>query len=167
MLNGLRLVGMVGILLTVVLTAALQRSQFANELSLEMEEIWENLMHDLRGGQPSAKRVPDYQFFTERSAEKRRVARAVLAGEFTLFEAAVLFRRLNEEFPTVMACTYAPDCSEEERLCLSVIDWVRSYRIELGVDAVEAACALLEGQLRQHKELHGKVLLPQAVAGQN
>jgi hypothetical protein len=65
----------------------------------------------------------------ERIEERQRLARAVLAGDLSLTEAAVRFGQLNAaETPGFRAGLHAafPGASEEERLCRQVIAFVRA-----------------------------------------
>jgi hypothetical protein len=161
-----RLAGMIVILLTVVLVAAFQQPEWAHDLGLE-EKTWTDLMGILSdAGEVPATPSLNEKVIVERNAKKVQVTEAVIAGRLTLFEAASEFRCLNEDlFPAALAI-FTADHSQEERLCLSVIQWVRSHPKEQHSDAVDEVCAHLEEQLRQHKEQHGRVILPEVAASE-
>lgn len=96
---------------------------------------------------------------------KARVVDELIDGRLTLFEAAALFRRLNDPSPA-SAAHLARDCpgdSEEERLCRQVIAWVRVTLPQRPADVADEMGARFEEELREHKECHGVVILPDAV----
>lgn len=166
MFDTIRLAGMIVILLTVVLLAALQHPEWARDLDLE-EKTWTDLM-GISGdaGEVPARRYPGEKFFVERNAKKVQATEGVIAGRLTLFEAASVFRCLNEEYPTVPVDPLSAGCSEDERFCVDVLYWVR-ISLERDSDAANKICARLEEQLRQHKERHGRVILPEVAAAEN
>lgn len=153
MANGLRLFGMTGTIVAVALAAALYKPEWANDLALE---AWAAGPH----GPGMDEQLTEYNRKVQRRLEtKKQIIHNLIDGRVTLFEAAAAFRRLNDEYPQV-PLTSGPGDSAEERLCRQVIEWVR--RTVPGRDPafVERFCEPLEEQLRQHKEQHGKVILP-------
>src|SRR5689334_39515 len=96
MTNTLRLIGMVVALAAVALAAALVHPQWARDLGVEGGlTAWLP-----RSGDGKSAEFKAYTGGLERRARaKQRVARQLLDGRITLFEAAALFRVLNEEYP--------------------------------------------------------------------
>jgi glutathione S-transferase len=101
-----------------------------------------------------------------RVREKERIGCAVIDGRLTLFEAAALFRRLNEAPPKPAPLSASfPGDSEEERLCRQVIRWAWRRLSECYPGGAEALVAPYEEELRRHKERHGRVVLPDVTEG--
>jgi hypothetical protein len=156
----LRLLAMVVLLLVVALAAALVQPDWARELGL----------HPGWAGRSGSSCVfpPDEKSLAmqARIAEKTRVTAQLLDGDLTLFEAAALFRRANEDgYPTLppSLSLYQGD-SEEETLCLQVIDWAEAQLLESFPRSGDwEIIAHLKDELRRHKEQNGKVILPDAV----
>jgi hypothetical protein len=91
----------------------------------------------------------------------------VIAGEASLFEAAVGFRRLNEAagYRDQPFWQRLPGDGPDEKACRQVIAWVKR-RLEGGgttPSQVEAAAAALEADLDEHIARHGGVILPEGL----
>jgi hypothetical protein len=150
---------MVVLVLVVAVAAALVRPEWACDLGLGG---WTNG----RGSWPVVQPGADDLAVQRRIREKERVARELIDGRLILFEAAALFRRLNELPPrsTVSLALYHRGDSEEERLCRHVIEWVRTLMLRRSPYLAEVRAARLEEELARHKALHGTVILPEAGA---
>ena len=97
----------------------------------------------------------------QRVNEQRRVAQDVLAGRLALLPAAARIRAIRAEEPPrfrALARRYHPGTSEEEWLCLVVIDFVVG-ELEKGSEQAQVWKARLEDQLRWHKR-RGPLRLP-------
>jgi hypothetical protein len=90
----------------------------------------------------------------------------LLDGRLTLFEAAAQFRCLNSEDPVVSPSPDCPGDTEEEQVCWQVILYVEGHLRVNKCDDSEISARLKE-DLRRHKEQHGKILLPEVVAGKD
>jgi hypothetical protein len=159
MTKALHLTGMALILILVALAAALLQPRWARDLGLESPSRTTTMSGRLR---PVGDDDWKLRAIKRRIQEKERLAGELIDGRLTLFEAAALFRRLNDA-PPKCALPPAPDCpgdSEEERLCRQVIGWAwhRLEKCDPGrANDLAGAC---EEELRRHKERHGRVVLP-------
>jgi hypothetical protein len=99
-----------------------------------------------------------------RQLARKEVAEAVIAGRLDLVEAASRFRELNRRVPVLIGDgirLFYPAATEEESLCLQVIDRVHH---ELGEDDPCLAAAVaseLQSQLERHLR-GGPLRLPEA-----
>jgi hypothetical protein len=160
MANGLRLTCMTVTIIVVALAAALVRPEWAGDLALKKwigENVWSHSQ-----GATDAEIDQCRRAVVQRSAAKRQITWDLIDGRLTLFEAAALFRRWNEEYPRLPDPS-TPGDSIEERLCRQVIEWVRLELRERHPGAVDQFCASFEAELRRHKEQYGKVILPNVV----
>jgi hypothetical protein len=146
------------ILITVVLTAAIERPELAGDLGLE---IWncDTLAACLFSGPPEPDAV---QLLAQRSQAKHRVVRDLIANRTTLFEAAAAFRRLDEgngpsQKLLPMECAY----SEEEYSCRQVINWVAAALEREPASVAEEIIRRLENQLSQQTERRAKATRPE------
>jgi hypothetical protein len=89
---------------------------------------------------------------------RTHAVQSVIAGDATLFEAGAIFYRQNRELGGLAYREKPSGVSDEEWACRQVINWVRAH-VTVETDCL-AEC--LEEELRQHKEQHGKVILPEA-----
>jgi len=66
----------------------------------------------------------------QRLREKTAIAADLVAGNVTLCEAATRYRNLNAAAPHVLATLrdHYPDCSDDERHCRNLLDFVGSER---------------------------------------
>jgi hypothetical protein len=94
-----------------------------------------------------------------RGQVKENLAKEVIAGRLTLFEAAAQFRRVNRVNPPDQLIGYNGD-SQEECLCQQVIQFVAGVLSREDADNRDEWCRRLEEELRRYKQQHGKVLLP-------
>jgi len=100
---------------------------------------------------------------------KTPMARTVAAGRVSLFEAAAWFGALNRPppesaFPLARDRAdiplTAPVRTDDERLCLQVIDRVHRLPREGAPDCVDAVLRRLEAEYRAQQDKHGSVRLP-------
>jgi hypothetical protein len=101
--------------------------------------------------------------YPQRIEAKHRVARQVVAGELTLFEAAAWFRFLNETPAGCTAgCSSVPGQCENEKACRQVISWAKEELWEMGLRerAIDLS-DLLTKQLEAHRAENGRVILPE------
>jgi hypothetical protein len=100
------------------------------------------------------------RFLKWSAAERVRIARGVIGGDLTLWEAAACYHQLDAQRPPGLEATTIPqhgERSEEERLCRHVIRYVRIELILGGQDVT----IVLELEARLEDELRlGDVLLP-------
>lgn len=93
---------------------------------------------------------------------KSDVARRLLAGELTLFQAAAIFRVLNAHPPGREDRSWQqfPGVCDGERLCRQVISWAGGALGEKYPPHLAAARVVaLEQQLLDHVRAHGQVQL--------
>jgi hypothetical protein len=162
MVNTLCLAGMLMLVLAVAVAAALLEPDWARDVGLERlafatpGSVW-----DWRDD-PVTEPDEDDLAVQRRILEKERVACELIDGRLTLFEAAALFRRLNEAPPRAMDATALrfPGDSGEERLCRLVIHWAWRRLHECYPAGADELAARYEDELRRHKEWHGRVVLP-------
>jgi hypothetical protein len=165
MLSLLRCLFMVGALAVVALAGMLEQPELKHDLGLEKWSL-ASLQSKLTG-EPSY----DPQHDDENRAIMRRIERKdgitkdLIAGHITLFEAAALFRDLDQEIPGSPYQSNKCIASTEERLCWEVIRWVqgrvRSPHNPHGASA--DFVAQLERDLRGQKAKNGLVTLPNLV----
>jgi hypothetical protein len=155
MIKLLRLTGMVGVVLTVALAAALLRPEWARDLGLPPCPRTATV-----NAPPPESEVLAMITAAQRRIEARsRIVTALLDGRITLFEAAAGFQRLNRESSIPLLMNFPGD-SQEERVCWQVIQWAQ---LELGKRTPDAAhdfSPRFEEELRRHKQRHGAVILP-------
>ena len=157
MSNIFRLALMLALVLFVALAAALQQPEWARDLGLDEARASVAAVKCLFVDDPEWS-APNRSMI-ESSAAKNRTTLLLIDGRLTLFEAAAHFRLLNRPQMQVALPRLYPGDSEEERLCWQVIADVRTVSESLGQNATELI-ARLEEDLRQHKERHGRVILP-------
>ncbi len=122
---------------------------FGERISL-FEELrkWEQLS---REEQATAKRI----------RIKVMVAKKLMSGEMTLFEAAAWLRSLYEEPQAWLnpACP-RPGHDDGERWCRLVIDWGEKHVFsKYSPGRADVLCRRLERELREHLQCHGIVKL--------
>lgn len=139
-------------LLVVGGTAALLPPEWANDLCLSR---WAPENPRSIEQRRSAAFDKENEAELQRFAQRDRMTRRVVDQSATLFEAAVLFRRLNQEMPVDPAAQYYADCSPEEAVCRQVIIWVKVAT--QGGDG--QVVRRLEEDLRRHKDQYGRVIL--------
>jgi hypothetical protein len=128
---------------------------------------WDGLgLSDLRtivdAQRRQAEIIHNREIVTRRLWGKVEVARDVVAGRTTLFEAAAAFRKLEEmtaEYIIYPRKLY-PGETEEERLCHQVISWAGNEAYTTSPCQGEALAQRLEEELREHIWRHGTVRLP-------
>jgi hypothetical protein len=161
--DALRLLGALAALAGVATVAALLQPEWAADLGLDAFRC------------PATVPAPDepapgeFENYMARQEAKRRVAGELLDGRLTVFEAAALFREINQGGPRVAVS--AGD-SEEDFLCRQAITWARAEavpRLEWlpagrREPAADACVAPLWEQLHLGKDAQGAVPLPE-VAG--
>jgi hypothetical protein len=159
MANGLRLTCMTVTIIAVALAAALFRPEWAGDLALE-KCSWRNAWPDSQGTNARIDRCR--RAVARRSAAKRQITWDLIDGHLTLFEAAALFRRWNEEYPR-LPDPFIPGDSIEECLCRQVIEWAQLELQERHPGAIDQFCVSFEEELRRRKVEYGKVILPNVV----
>ena len=97
-----------------------------------------------------------------RLARRQEIARDVIAGRLSLLEAAVGFRRLNEQCPDFAAAYRRgyPGATAEESLCRQVIYWVFNELEPKAPDRAREVTSRLEAELESHLSRDGTVHLP-------
>jgi hypothetical protein len=92
------------------------------------------------------------------------LAREVIAKEMGLFDAAVWFRRFNEEagYHQESYWQRLPGKCDDEKACRQVITWVRRRleEVNMPTSQVEAIVGDLEEELEEHLSESGRVILP-------
>jgi hypothetical protein len=88
----------------------------------------------------------------QRIHEKNRVTEELLDGRLTLFEAAAIFLRLDQQPPTILCHPQYVGLPKEEAACRQVIEWARQRMDDRSPDAAEQFVKHLEEQLRRQKE---------------
>jgi len=161
MFNLLRLFGMAVTFIVVVLLAALQQPELADDLALDN---WNGSMLQSRFF-PESKRSEEVDALskdvTQRVRKKERVVQDLLCNRCTLFEAAAIFRHLDETAAKTVA--RSSDLPDEEFFCQEVIHWVVAKLLYDSPDTVEGAVHRLEEEVRRNKERYGTVILPNVV----
>jgi hypothetical protein len=141
--------------LLVLLLAALLQPELANDVGLKP---WSPAM--IAWQRQSTEPDPLVRVVDLRFQKKQHIIDELVAGRLTLFEAAALFNHLNHEHPVSLAAPWFPGDSEEERVCRQVIHGVRARLLSSSPENAHEWVAALEEDLRQHKECHRKVILP-------
>jgi hypothetical protein len=102
-----------------------------------------------------------------RGLAKRKIARDVAAGRWSLVEAAALFGELNRLPPGLPAVSAvygsrlpAADCTDEEHLCRQVVNWVDSTLKKETPDRAEEVTARLVAEYQELRRRSGVVHLP-------
>jgi hypothetical protein len=92
---------------------------------------------------------------------KSEIARELIAGRLTLFEAAARFKAVNAARPANLPPILDPypGATYEERLCRQVIVFADT-ELEGSYDRAEFV-ARLEADLQEHLDRHGTVVLPE------
>jgi hypothetical protein len=160
MTNLLRMLFMVGMVVVVALAAALQQPESARDVGMEPEtalalrdELFCNCLQARKDHERD-------QAISRRFRAKEKISKEVIDGQTTLFEAAVEFRRWNNDYPVLPDDPLWLGDSEEERLCRQVILWVGlGLRVHPGAGS-EDIVDRLEQELRCNKECYGSVRLP-------
>lgn len=151
-----RLVCFVAALVIVALGAAFLESMWARDLSLTGWSVDEGLLSK----QKKAAELDEAAVrMGQEQAEKVRALQSLHDGRATLFETAAILRRLNRNHPDQDLRRLFPehaDCSDEERVCRQVIRYIATTYPQ---DA-DRLVPRLEEELRQQKERHGAVVLP-------
>jgi hypothetical protein len=139
-------------LIAVALSAALHQPEWARELKVNGWSLADPLLAE----EKRSAELKQANLAEQRQLELRdRAMRSVLDGHATLFEAAAVFHRLNQDRLEAIQSEF-PDCSMEEAACRQVIQWVRVETQEGDGSIVKR----LEGELVRHKEQFGTVILP-------
>jgi hypothetical protein len=160
MANLLRMLFTVAMVVVVVLAAALQQPESARDVGLEpqtalalRDQLFGNFLQDRKDYERN-------QAISRRFRAKEKISKDVIDGQTTLFEAAIEFRRLNNEYPALPDDPQWLGDSEEERLCRQVIMWVGlALKMHPGAGS-EDIVDRLEQELRCNKEWYGSVRLP-------
>jgi hypothetical protein len=142
--NLLRLVFMVVSGTAIALATAVQQPEWAHRLGLEGQ--W--------GSEDQLVFPPDEvnQTILHRIHEKERITSELLDGRLTLFEAATLFIRLEEESPNAVCHPRYVGVSKEEGACQQVIEWVRQRVQDRTPASAASIVAQFEEELRRQKE---------------
>jgi hypothetical protein len=159
MSNSIRLTGMVALLLGVLLAAALVEPEGARDLGLDPGN-WTTLTKGAFGYQQTYYPPgPDNRALLQGIETKERVIEELLDGRLTLFEAAALFRHVDEQYPVRLQTPLS-----SEGLCWHVLQWVRVALRKLPEEERHEIIARFEDDLCCHKERNGKVILPDVAA---
>jgi hypothetical protein len=105
-----------------------------------------------------------YELIEQRIKAKTQVVKRLQAGEATLFEAAAVFRTLNEEPPEARDLYWRtlPGADDGEKLCRQVINWTRVYLEGTATTSqVVARMQELEEELQLHIACNAGVVLPE------
>jgi hypothetical protein len=100
----------------------------------------------------------------QRCKAKEDSARALIAGQLTLLEAAARFRDVNASWPktrTFLRQAYA-GLPYEHALCRQVIAYAEAELRHQGSVQKDSVLDRLEAELAEHLRRHGKVCLPGA-----
>jgi len=153
MFNLIRLTGYFLIVIVVAATAVVLQPEWARDLSLQdwTLENWRTADQQRSAELDEMNQVKQQQY-----PVKCRAVQRVIDGRATLFEVAAVFLQLNRETGASTFQPPLPGCSEEEWACRQVIVWVSTY----GIEGHACLARVLEGELRQHKEQYGAVILP-------
>jgi hypothetical protein len=94
-----------------------------------------------------------------RIVAKNRLAREVIAHRLSVVQAAALFRALNRLPPEALPPPRSvPACTEEERLCRQVVQYVRAHVKE--PDRAADAVASLNAEFKAELDKQGSIHLP-------
>jgi hypothetical protein len=98
--------------------------------------------------------VPDEKsrFLDQRICEKEHVATDLADGRLTLFEAAAIFLRLDEQPPRTVVHPCYQGLSREEAACRQVIEWAHQVLEKRSLTTARRIVAGFEEELRQRKE---------------
>jgi hypothetical protein len=125
--------------------------QFGRRISLfEAQRKSEELSDEVRSAE-------------ERMDAKETATEALLSGKMSLFEAASCFRSLHAD-PRSWHHPHSlrPLYDDGEAWCREAIDWAETkVRIEQSIGQAKALRKRLEAELREHREYHGTVILPE------
>jgi hypothetical protein len=152
---------MVVMLLFVALIAALFQPEWGRDLGLDMLRATLLVNDQPCSDQQLAEMERCHQALDRRINKKICVTVKLLDGRITLFEAAALFRRLNEEYPRFPPDPGFKGDTEEERLCQQVITWAYGQMRIRYPEMADEFEARLKAELRWHKDQHGTVVLPE------
>jgi hypothetical protein len=100
----------------------------------------------------------------QRCKAKENSARALIAGQLTLLEAAARFRTVNASWPkarTFLQHAYA-GLPYEHALCRQIIAYAEAELRHQGSAQKDSVLHRLEAELAEHLRRHGKVCLPGA-----
>lgn len=164
MARSCQLAGMVAGVVVVALVAALVQPEWASDLRVDPRGWVRSIDVRSRNEEESAALDRQCEAVDRRIQAKRRITADSIDGRVTLFEAAALFRRLDAEPPVLPPSPDLLGDSEEERACLQVIKWARQRLHESYPDGADELVAPFKEELRLHKQLHGKVVLPELAA---
>jgi hypothetical protein len=157
----LRFISMVVVLLLVVLSPALLHPEWANDLGLD---TFRAALQPYPGPCQqvlAAEQEQRLQASVRRIEKKTRIIEQMVAGRVTLFETAAHFRRWNDEYPILPPHPMDEGDSYEERLCSQVIGWARGWLSQHDPDGADELAARLRDEVRCHKAMHGRVVLPE------
>jgi hypothetical protein len=135
----------------------------------EIQEQWASLSEVPGIQRQERKREEELDLYAatlrRRSAMKHEVVRQLLAGRFTLPEAASRIRGLDAELlGKVIACSPSyPGSSEGERRCRQLIAWIRLQCKDPSSGDLQTAVARLESELAGYLYCQGSVDLPEVV----
>jgi hypothetical protein len=108
---------------------------------------------------PQAVKVQE-EAVRRRVAIKYRVVCQVIQGERTLIEAAACFRQCGELYDSLAGGSSSNSPRAEEDFCKSVVSWVRGEMNIRDPSETDEVMCRLEEELRRHRELNGKIVLP-------
>jgi hypothetical protein len=127
---------------------------------------WRDLPEVQRRRLAEAQRAEDLKrgddIVLKRTQERKEVIRQVLAGQLTLLQAALCFRRLNRT-PADLAVDVRrnfPAASEGESLCLQVIQWTETELTDRGETDL-GPVRRLRTELAEMLRRNGTINLPQ------
>jgi glutathione S-transferase len=142
----------------VALAAAAQQPEWARDLQVDSSCALT----------PPAILPPDesQQAVHRRIRQKEQVTVELLDGRLTLFEAAAIFLRLNQEYPPSTGAILSDDLSLEEYTCKQVIKWAYQVAGERSPELAVSVTARFEEELRRHKEQYHTVNLQAALSSE-